>query len=92
MKKLKVSSSDDDASVKEPVDQGIGDSSSLQTLQNSKIEMVIDDIQPLPISLRRLPASWKDIFIWTILQIPEIEILEIYIIYNGISTNLMHTL
>ena len=91
MKKLKVSSSDDHASVKEPVDQGVGDSSSLQTLQNSKIEMVIDDIQPLRISLRRLPASCKDIFIWTILQIPEIEILEIYIIYNGISTNLMHT-
>ena len=68
MKKLKVSSSDDHASVKEPVDQGVGDSSSLQTLQNLKIEVVIDDIQPLPISLRRLPASWKDIFIWTILQ------------------------
>ena len=92
MKKLKVSSSDDYTSVKEPVDQGVGDSSSLQTLQNSKIEMVIDDIQPLPISLRRLPANCEDIFIWTILQIPEIEILEIYIIYNGISTNLMHTL
>ena len=59
MKKLKVSSSDDHASVNEPVDQGVGDSSSLQTLKNSKIEKVIDKIQPLRISLRRLPASLR---------------------------------
>ena len=91
MKKLKVSLSDDHASVKEPMEQGASDCSSLQTLQNSKMEMVIDDIQPLRISLRRLPASCKDICISTILQMPEIEILEIYIICNGLSTNLMHT-